>query len=147
MEKLRFVGHVSDMDAPEARSAIDAAARKLSPENLEKILLEAYGGDVIPAESHLTQSPLGTEPFPMPDVPGDPVFDSPMLPPDADSVPENATHLGKWAALLAIPAGIAGYFGYRKAKKFRKEPVAQVSEVRLGAAYPALTFAASDVLV
>lgn len=111
------------MDVPEVRSAVDAAARKLSPENLEKILLEAYGWEAVPAESQLTGPLLKGNPVPVSDLPSGAVPDSTVIPTDANAAPESATRFGKWAALLVLPIGIAGYFGYRKAKKYRKEPM------------------------
>lgn len=166
------------MSTLEARSAIDTATRKLSPEDVEKILLEAYGSEPSSVALRLVESASSAS------VPADVVPDSfssvpdsalpensnppapSALPAEAAAESERGSSLGKWAAWFALPIGIAAYFGYRKAKKLREEPreasaqepfvrdyeasapepAPRIPEVRLGAAYPALMFAASDVL-
>jgi len=105
---------------------------------LEKVLLEAYG---TPSVSDL--SPISDVGAALHDISGHPVVSAEAAPDSSVSamsapveVP-NRSRIGQFSALLALPAGAAAYFAWRRTKKRpNPEPV-----------YPALSLGVSDVLV
>lgn len=128
------------------------------------MLLEAYGKPPVPdsipisGADHALHGVSG-----QPGVFTDAIPDSPVSALPAPVEAPSRPRIGQFAALLALPAGIAAYFGWRRMRKRPKseppavpaangirEPISAdvaVPVSDLEPVYPALSLGVSDVLV